>query len=45
MFAAGVDTTATAVEWAMAELMRHPEKMRRTQEEVRGVVGNKTREQ
>ncbi|KAI9085935.1 hypothetical protein K1719_032012 [Acacia pycnantha] len=43
MFAAGVDTTATTMEWAMAELMKHPGKMKRAQEEVRGIVGDKAR--
>ncbi|XP_028755500.1 cytochrome P450 71A1-like [Neltuma alba] len=43
MFAAGIDTTSTTMEWAMAEMMKHAEKMKRAQEEVRGIVGYKTR--
>uniref|UniRef100_J3KXX1 Cytochrome P450 71A1 n=1 Tax=Oryza brachyantha TaxID=4533 RepID=J3KXX1_ORYBR len=39
MFAAGTDTTTTAMEWAMAELLTHPSAMRRAQEELRAVVG------
>ncbi|MQM19380.1 hypothetical protein Taro_052384 [Colocasia esculenta] len=38
MFSAGTDTTFTAIEWAMAELIRHPEAMKKVQDEVRGVV-------
>ena len=41
MFAAGTDTTHTVLEWAMTELMRHPNVMTKLQTEVRGVVGNK----
>ncbi|CAL9075611.1 unnamed protein product [Musa textilis] len=39
MFAAGTETTYVAMEWAMAELMKHPAEMKRAQEEVRRVVG------
>ncbi|PQP94008.1 cytochrome P450 71A24-like [Prunus yedoensis var. nudiflora] len=42
MFAAGTDTTYTALEWAMTELLRHPRVMNKLQNEVRGIVGNKT---
>ncbi|KAF8369713.1 hypothetical protein HHK36_032264 [Tetracentron sinense] len=35
----GTDTTSTTVEWVMAELMQHPEVMRRAQEELDDVVG------
>ncbi|KAI5329701.1 hypothetical protein L3X38_029098 [Prunus dulcis] len=42
MFAAGTDTTHTALEWAMTELLRHPRVMNKLQNEVRGIVGNKT---
>ncbi|XP_004505028.1 cytochrome P450 736A117-like [Cicer arietinum] len=42
MFAAGTDTTYTVLEWAMAELLKHPIVMQKLQDEVRNVVGNKT---
>ncbi|CAN6584431.1 unnamed protein product [Malus baccata var. baccata] len=42
MFAAGTDTTSTALEWTMSELLRHPRVMKKLQNEVRGTVGNKT---
>lgn len=41
MFAGGADTTYTAIEWAMTEILRHPEVMKKAQEEVRGIVGSK----
>ncbi|KAL5714895.1 hypothetical protein ACHQM5_016797 [Ranunculus cassubicifolius] len=41
MFVAGTDTTYTALEWLMAELIRHPEVMKKLQDEVRRVVGTK----
>ncbi|GJN38196.1 hypothetical protein PR202_gb27216 [Eleusine coracana subsp. coracana] len=42
MFAAGSDTTSTAMEWAMAELVTHPRAMRRIQHEIRqAAVGEK----
>lgn len=41
MFIGGTDTTATTMVWAMAELLKNPIKMKRVQEEVRGVVGEK----
>ncbi|XP_054813221.1 cytochrome P450 71A1-like [Prosopis cineraria] len=41
LFAGGSETTSTTLEWAMAELMRHPEKMKKAQEEVRTVVEKK----
>ncbi|XP_054813218.1 cytochrome P450 71A1-like [Prosopis cineraria] len=41
MVAGGWETTSTAIEWVMAELMKNPEKMKKAQEEVRRVVGNK----
>lgn len=34
MFLAGTDTSSSTVEWAMAELVRHPKMMRRCQEEL-----------
>ncbi|KAL5544076.1 hypothetical protein UlMin_007860 [Ulmus minor] len=41
MFVGGSDTTSTGLEWLMAELMRNPRVMKKVQEEVRRVVGNK----
>ncbi|KAL6211330.1 hypothetical protein ACLB2K_016557 [Fragaria x ananassa] len=42
MFAAGTDTTFTALEWVMSELLRHPRVMKKLQNEVRGIARNKT---
>ncbi|ESR59260.1 hypothetical protein CICLE_v10017705mg [Citrus x clementina] len=36
---AGTDTTTTMVEWTMAELMQHPQVMKKVQEELAQVVG------
>ncbi|ESR59261.1 hypothetical protein CICLE_v10014861mg [Citrus x clementina] len=36
---AGTDTTTTMVEWTMAELMQHPQIMKKVQEELAQVVG------
>ncbi|XP_043687330.1 flavonoid 3',5'-hydroxylase 2-like [Telopea speciosissima] len=35
----GTDTSATTLEWAMAEMMQHPEVMRKAREELDQVVG------
>ena len=43
MFVAGSDTTAAALEWAFAELIRNPNAMKKAQEEVRRVVGSKSK--
>ncbi|XVF49754.1 hypothetical protein PTKIN_Ptkin04bG0039000 [Pterospermum kingtungense] len=43
MFAEGTDTSATALEWMMAELIKHPNIMKKVQEEVRNVVGKKSK--
>ncbi|KAK8966825.1 Cytochrome P450 71A1 [Platanthera guangdongensis] len=41
MFIGGTDTSASVLDWAMTDLMRNPEAMRKAQEEVRQVVGHK----
>lgn len=38
---AGTDTTSSALEWAMAELLRNPKMMLKAQEEIRQVIGQK----
>ncbi|KAL6199007.1 hypothetical protein ACLB2K_028795 [Fragaria x ananassa] len=43
MLIGGSDTTSTALEWLMAELMRNRSVMAKLQEEVRRVVGKKAR--
>ncbi|CAO2194304.1 unnamed protein product [Urochloa humidicola] len=40
MFVAGTDTSYTVLEWAMAELLNHPNKMRKLQAVVRAAVGD-----
>ncbi|XP_042458496.1 cytochrome P450 84A1-like [Zingiber officinale] len=35
----GTETVASAIEWAMAELMKNPDEMRRVQEELAAIVG------
>lgn len=37
---AGTDTVTTALQWVMAELVRHPEMQRKLAEEVEGIVGS-----
>ena len=43
MFVGGTDTTSTTLEWLMAELLKAPSTMKRAREEVRRVVGKKSR--
>ncbi|KAF7838243.1 cytochrome P450 71A1-like [Senna tora] len=43
MFLGGNDTTSTTTEWTLTELMKHPSIMKKAQEEVRKVVGNKSK--
>ncbi|KAL0326503.1 UNVERIFIED_CONTAM: Geraniol 8-hydroxylase [Sesamum angustifolium] len=35
----GTDTTATIVEWVMAELLKNPDIMKKVQEELTDVIG------
>ncbi|KAL1552496.1 cytochrome P450 71D95-like [Salvia divinorum] len=42
MFSAGTETTSTAIDWAMAELMRNPIVMEKAQAEIRAAVKGKT---
>jgi len=39
MLAASMDTSATVIEWAMSELMKHPPVMKKVQKELKDVVG------
>ncbi|KAJ8643832.1 hypothetical protein MRB53_005580 [Persea americana] len=39
LFTAGTDTSSSTVEWAMAELIRHPEILAKAQSELDSVVG------
>ncbi|XP_074569368.1 cytochrome P450 71A1-like [Curcuma longa] len=41
MFTAGTETTNTAIDWAMVELIRHPKTMAKAQEEIRQIAGSK----
>ncbi|XP_065859263.1 cytochrome P450 726A27-like [Euphorbia lathyris] len=41
MFSGGSETTSKLVEWSIAEMMKNTEAMRKTQEEVRRVFGDK----
>jgi cytochrome P450 len=43
MFVGGTDTTSAALEWLMAELIKNPCVMKKAQEEVRRVVGKKSK--
>ncbi|KAK7330554.1 hypothetical protein VNO77_24749 [Canavalia gladiata] len=43
MFVGGADTIEVTLEWSMAELVRNPIIMKKVQEEVRKIVGNKSK--
>lgn len=43
MFVAGTDTSSTGLEWLMAEVIRHPNVMKKAQEEVTSVMGKKSK--
>ena len=43
MFVGGTDTTAATMEWLMAELIKNPRIRKKAQEEIRRVVGKKTK--
>ncbi|KVI12065.1 3,9-dihydroxypterocarpan 6A-monooxygenase-like [Cynara cardunculus var. scolymus] len=40
LFVAGTDTSALTIEWSLAELINHPEIMKKAVEEIDRVVGN-----
>nr|BAM28972.1 flavonoid 3'-hydroxylase [Lilium hybrid division I] len=40
LFTAGTDTTSSTVEWALAELIRHPQLLHQAQKELDTVVGH-----
>ncbi|KAF5796888.1 putative flavonoid 3'-monooxygenase [Helianthus annuus] len=39
LFVAGTDTSSSTVEWAIAELIRHPQLLKQAQEEMDNIVG------
>uniref|UniRef100_A0A1J3CN87 3,9-dihydroxypterocarpan 6A-monooxygenase n=1 Tax=Noccaea caerulescens TaxID=107243 RepID=A0A1J3CN87_NOCCA len=41
IYGGGTDTSATTVEWALAEMINHPEIMKKAEQEIEKVVGNK----
>ncbi|XVE68502.1 hypothetical protein DITRI_Ditri09bG0073000 [Diplodiscus trichospermus] len=43
MFVGGTETTSVTTEWLMAELLKNPNVMKKVQEEVRNVVGKKSK--
>jgi len=42
MFSGGTDTTYTVLEWAMTELLRHPNILKEVQKEIRAVTREKS---
>ncbi|RDX66174.1 Geraniol 8-hydroxylase, partial [Mucuna pruriens] len=38
LFVAGIDTTSSSIEWAMAELLRNPEKLEKVRKELQQVL-------
>ncbi|CAI9267268.1 unnamed protein product [Lactuca saligna] len=40
-YTAGTDTTATVLEWVMAELLKHPTIMKKVKDEVRAILAGK----
>ncbi|RZC50036.1 hypothetical protein C5167_018464 [Papaver somniferum] len=43
MFVGGSETSATTMEWTMAELIKNPEVMKKAQDEIRRIVGKKAK--
>ncbi|GMI80555.1 cytochrome P450, family 71, subfamily B, polypeptide 14 [Hibiscus trionum] len=43
IFIGGTETSTTTTEWMMSELLKHPHVMKKVQQEVRDVVGNKSK--
>ncbi|WCJ30117.1 cytochrome P450 family 71 subfamily A polypeptide 25 [Euphorbia peplus] len=43
IFAGGTDTTYTVLEWVMTELLKHPEEMKKLQNEIREIADNKSK--
>jgi cytochrome P450 len=41
MIVGSIDTSATTIEWALSELLRHPRVMKKIQDEIQNEVGNK----
>ncbi|KGN49696.2 geraniol 8-hydroxylase-like [Cucumis sativus] len=39
LFIAGTDTVSSVFQWAMAELLRNPQKLSKAQQEIRSVIG------
>lgn len=39
MLAAGMDTSSTAIEWALSDMFKHPQVLKKVQEELERVVG------